>query len=166
MNPLILTSAKDKRSGLNKVKSRIEGLEYKAISVYNKDNIYDMVCNIVFDLSNSTKIDVVLVDEANFFTKEHIDQLSDVVDSLGIPVICWGLKTDFRTSFFPSSQRLLEIADEIHEVKSMCSCSKKATINARVENGKVVNKGEQIKIDGDAEYISMCRKCWKKNLEA
>lgn len=162
MTPIILTSAKDKRSGINKVKSRIEGLEYKAISIKDSDNLFEVIGNVSETLEY--KIDVVLVDEVQFFTPAQIDQLTDIVDFIDIPVLCYGIKTDFRQKGFPASIRLLEVADEIIKLKSMCSCGRAAGVNARIENGKIVTEGNQIQIGGNESYTAMCRRCWKLSL--
>ena len=96
-------------------------------------------------------------------TNEQINQLSDVVDFLNIEVMCYGLRTDFKSEMFPASKRLFELADEIEEVKSRCSCGKKTIINARInEDGDVITNGEQVMIGGEEKYIALCRKCWKK----
>lgn len=103
----------------------------------------------------------VLVDEAQFLTKEQVDQLGAVVDKFGVNVMCYGLRTDFKTNLFEGSKRLFEIADTIEEIKSSCECDNKCIFNARVDkNGDVVVDGEQIEIGGDDRYVSMCRKCY------
>jgi thymidine kinase len=104
-----------------------------------------------------------LIDESQFLTKEHVDQLSKIVDELDINVMCFGLRTDFKSNLFEGSKRLFEIADSIEEIKTSCKCGSKAIINARVENNKIIKEGEQIKIGGNESYVSMCRKCWNKN---
>jgi len=159
MNPLILTSAKDTRSGLNKVKSRIDALEYKAISIKDSENIYEIINNVLE--SSEDKVDVVLCDEIQFFTPEQIDQLSDVVDFMDIPVYCYGLLNDFRTLSFAGSERLFNIADERIEVDSICSCGHKTNFNAKIVNGKIITEGKQIQIGGDESYVALCRKCYK-----
>ena len=105
----------------------------------------------------------VLVDECQFLTEEQVDQLSDIVDFLNINVICYGLRTDFKSKLFPASKRLLELADGIEEIKSSCQCGNKASINARFNSeGKIITEGNQILVGGDDLYHAMCRKCWKK----
>ena len=104
-----------------------------------------------------------MVDEAQFLEKHHIDELSDIVDIFGINVYCYGLRTDFKTSLFEGSQRLFEISDELEPIDRQCNCGNKKIFNMRVENGIPVFDGEQIAIDGiDAQYESVCRKCYKK----
>ena len=121
----------------------------------------------VFELIKAAKkeqkIDWVLVDEAQFLTEEQVDQLSDAVDFLDINVMCYGLRTDFKSHFFPGSKRLMEIADTIDEIKSRCSCGRKTNINARVSaDGTVMLNGKQVEIGGNDRYTSLCRKCWKE----
>lgn len=149
----------DDREGKNVIKSRV-GIERECKMVKPTDNIYDGVKKL---LENGGKIDWILADESQFFKKEQIDQLGDIVDELGINVICYGLRADFRTELFEGSKRLFEIADSIEEMKSSCSCGRKSIINARIdENGNVVTNGEQIEIGGNDRYVSLCRKCYKK----
>ncbi len=106
------------------------------------------------------QIRVLFVDESHFLEKEQIDQLSDVADDLNIPVICYGLRTDFRGLLFESSKRLLELADEIEEIKAVCECGRRANFTARFVNGKPVKSGDQILI-GAEQYASYCRLCYK-----
>lgn len=149
----------DDREGKNVIKSRV-GIERECKMVKPTDNIYDGVKKL---LENGGKIDWILADESQFFKKEQIDQLGDIVDELEINVICYGLRADFRTELFEGSKRLFEIADSIEEMKSSCSCGRKSIINARIdENGNVVTNGEQIEIGGNERYVSLCRKCYKK----
>lgn len=152
---LILTSALDDRYGKDKVKSRV-GIEKPAISINNETNIYE-----IFKEQNK-KIDCVLIDEAQFLTKEHIFQLSDIVDKEKCHVICYGLRSDFQNEPFEGSKYLMTIADEIDELKTICWCGKKATVNARIVNGKIAYEGEQVQIGGNESYISLCRKHFKK----
>ena len=110
--------------------------------------------------------DVIIADEAQFFQPEQIDQLRDIVDTYNVPVFCYGLRTDFRTKLFPGSARLLEIADSITELKTVCSCGSKAIVNARLDGeGHVITEGEQVMLGGNESYEPMCYKCWKKALE-
>lgn len=149
----------DDREGKNVIKSRV-GIERECKFVKPTDNIYDGVKKL---LENGGKIDWILADESQFFKKEQIDQLGDIVDELDINVICYGLRADFRTELFEGSKRLFEIADSIEEMKSSCSCGRKSIINARIDkNGNVVTNGEQIEIGGNDRYVSLCRKCYKK----
>ncbi len=146
----------DDRDGANVIRSRI-GLEATAdvmtpdthiLALFEKDH---KDCN------------VIITDECQFFTPEQIDQLRKIVDVYDIPVMCFGLRTDFLTHLFPGSRRLFEVADSITEIKTICSCGSKATVNARIdEAGHVVTTGSQILIGGNDSYIAMCHKCWKK----
>ena len=104
----------------------------------------------------------ILVDEAQFLTPEQVDQLAQVVDEYGINVICYGLRTDFRTHLFEGSRRLLEIADTIDEIKSTCTCGRKTIENARVNSlGEIITEGAVVEIGGNDRYIAVCRRCWR-----
>ena len=106
---------------------------------------------------------MIIADESQFFTPEQIEQLRTIVDLYHVPVLCYGLRTDFRTNLFPGSKRLLELADSISEVKTICACGNKAIVNARIdEEGNVVVEGEQVMLGGNERYVSMCHSCWKK----
>ena len=153
-NILIFTAVRDSRSGFGKIQTRI-GLQRDAIPITDDMNIYDFV------LKYQKKIDCILVDEINFLKSHHIDSLSDIVDFLNIPVMCYGLRTDFLTNTFEGSKRLLEIADSIQEMKTICECGRKATINMRIKDGKVITSGEQIFVGGNESYQSVCRRCYK-----
>ena len=146
----------DDRDGANIIRSRI-GLEATADVMTPDTNIFAL-----FEESHRDA-DVIITDECQFFTPEQIDQLRRIVDAYDIPVMCFGLRTDFLTHLFPGSRRLFEVADSITEIKTICSCGSKATVNARIdENGNVVTTGSQILIGGNDSYIAMCHKCWKK----
>jgi thymidine kinase len=149
---LCFTSAKDDRYGFGKISSRI-GVSIDAISVFENMNIFE-------EVEKSKEISCVFVDEVQFFTKEQIYQLSDIVDYLNIPVICYGLRTDFKFDVFEASKYLLGIADQIEELKTLCWCGKKATTVARIQSNKIVKIGEQIVI-GDTNYKPLCRKHYK-----
>ncbi len=104
----------------------------------------------------------ILVDEAQFLKAEQVDQLARVVDTFGINVICYGLRTDFRTCLFEGSRRLFEIADTIDEIKSTCNCGRKTIVNARIDGrGEIITEGEQVEIGGNERYMSVCRNCWR-----
>ena len=139
----------DIRDGTNIIKSRI-GLESKCITVGTNYNFLN------FDLH---AYNVLIIDEAQFLTAKQVDQLK-LIAIARYPVLCFGLKTDFQTHLFEGSKRLLEIADSVAEIKSVCRCGKKAECNARIENGKVVRDGDQILIGGNEKYIGMCYSCW------
>ena len=146
----------DDRDGANIIRSRI-GLEAVADVMTPETDILSL-----FEESHRDS-DVIITDECQFFTPEQIDQLRRIVDVYDIPVMCFGLRTDFLTHLFPGSRRLFEVADSITEIKTICSCGSKATVNARIgEAGNVVTTGSQILIGGNDSYIAMCHKCWKK----
>lgn len=154
MHVLLLKPSIDTRDGLTKVKSRI-GLEAEAIVCSIDMNLYDYYKNI------KDEYDVIIVDECQFLTEKQVDELDRIVIEFNVPVLCFGLRTDFLTHMFTGSKRLFELADSISEIKSICSCGAKATVNARIdERGKVVFKGDQICLGGNDRYVSMCMKCW------
>lgn len=127
--------------------------------VFNgEENLYELIVN------DGRIINCVLVEEAQFLEPHQVDELSDVVDYLEIPVICYGLRADFQTYLFPGSKRLLELADSIEEVKTICRCGRKATMNTRMVEGSFVFEGHQVAIDGEGNvtYDSLCRGCYKK----
>ena len=146
----------DDRDGANIIRSRI-GLEAVADVITPDANILAL-----FEESHRD-CDVIITDECQFFTPEQVDQLRRIVDDYDLPVMCFGLRTDFLTHLFPGSLRLFEVADSITEIKTICSCGSKATVNARIDgDGNVVTTGSQILIGGNDSYIAMCHKCWKK----
>ena len=108
---------------------------------------------------------VVIADEAQFLTEAQIDQLRSIVDDFGIAVLCFGLRTDFQTKLFPGSMRLMEVADTIQEIKTICDCGAKATVNARIDgDGHIVTQGEQVVLGGNDSYIAMCHRCWIRGI--
>ena len=108
------------------------------------------------------KVDVIIVDECQFLTVAQIDQLRELVDRENLPVLCFGLRTDFQTKLFPGSLRLFELADSITEIKTICDCGAKATVNARIDaDGYVITEGSQVFIGGNDSYIAMCHKCYQ-----
>ena len=108
--------------------------------------------------------DVVIVDECQFLTAAQIDQLRAIVDDFAVPVLCFGLRTDFQTKLFPGSMRLMELADCIEEIKTMCECGAKATVNARINDGYIVTEGAQVVLGGNDCYIAMCHRCYKAGI--
>jgi len=154
MNTVIFTHSIDTRYGKGIVRSRI-GLQKNAMAY---DEKFDFFCYV----KDAKDVACVLVDEAQFLTKEQVDQLSDVVDFLDIPVLAYGLRSDFRGNSFEGSQRLLTIADILVELKTVCFCGKKATMNIRIDSeGNKVVDGAQIDIGGNEKYVSVCRKHFK-----
>lgn len=125
--------------------------------ISENDNIFNL-------MDNYNDISCILVDEAQFFTKEHINQLYEIAVLKDIPVICYGLRTDFKTEGFPGSERLLLIAHSLEELKTICTCGRKAMHNTRKVNGKWVFEGDQVAIDGEdmVEYVSLCPHCYYK----
>ena len=121
----------------------------------------------VYDYFSSQKVNgcnVVIVDECQFMTPEQIDQLRAIVDDFNVPVLCFGLRTDFQTKLFPGSRRLMELADAIEEIKTMCDCGSKATVNARINDGYIVTEGAQVVLGGNDCYIAMCHRCYKQGI--
>lgn len=156
MRVWLLKPALDTRDGDNCLRSRI-GLSASCDTVGAKDDIYERFQR---DHANA---DVIITDECQFFSEKNVDALRKIVDDFEIPVLCFGLRTDFRSLLFPGSRRLFEVADSITEIKTICACGKKAIVNARIdENGAVVTEGGQILIGGNDSYIAMCHSCWKK----
>ena len=149
----------DDRDGKNIIRSRI-GLQREAQVITPEEDILETFKGI-------PNVDVIIADEAQFFTPAQIDQLRTIVDDEDLPVLCFGLRTDFLTHFFPGAMRLMELADSLTEIKTVCACGRKATVNARIdENGKVVTEGGQILLGGNDSYVAMCHKCWKNKIRA
>lgn len=136
------------------IRSRI-GLESEAIAFSRKQSLIKL-----FNKRKKDNIGVVIVDECQFCTSAQIDELKEITKF--VPVLCYGLKTDFRTKLFSGSRRLIEIADSLTELKAICECGRKATVNARFKNGLLVTKGSVIEIGGDDKYRAMCYDCYKK----
>lgn len=159
MRVLIFTPKLDFRAGSGTVASRI-GLSAEGQAFERDDDLDVWVRN---DIARHGKLDCVLVDEAQFLTKPQVWQLSEVVDNLRIPVLCYGLRTDFRGELFEGSQYLLAWADELSEIKTICHSGKKATMTVRVdEQGRAVQDGPQVEIGGNERYISVSRAEFKK----
>lgn len=155
MNPFLLTASIDTRAGSGKIKSRI-GLEKSAQTFSKSVDLFILIKKVH---SNAT-ISCVFVDEAQFLSEKQVWELAKVVDSLKIPVLCFGLRVDFQGNLFPGSKSLLAIADEFKEVKTICYCGKKATMVIRKLNGKTMKYGDQVQIGGNETYTSLCRKHW------
>lgn len=150
----LLTSGVDTRAGRGVIASRI-GLKRRVTPVMKDTNVYKLVKDVLAD----HKIYCVLIDEAQFLTKEHVLQLTKIVDELGVPVMTFGLKNDFRNELFEGSKYLLIYADKIEEMKTICwFCPHKATMNLRIHNGKPVYEGDQVQIGGNESYYPVCRK--------
>ncbi len=143
--------------GDEKIVSRIGSTKKVDYLIKNDENIFDLI------VSEYNHVDLILVDEAQFLTVRQVNQLMDIVIDLDIPVMCYGLRTDFRGKGFPGSTRLLEIAHELTEIKTICECGKKAMFNVRLIDGKVATEGESVAIDGvgKVSYTVACSKCFR-----
>jgi thymidine kinase len=157
MRVWLIKPSVDDRFGANIVRSRV-GLSREAEVITPKDSIIEKY-------GAAGNCDVIIADEAQFFTPEQVDEMRDLVDEQDLPVLCFGLRTDFLTHTFPGSKRLLELADSITEIKTVCSCGSKATVNARLDaNGRIITEGDQVFLGGNDSYIAMCHRCWKKKI--
>ena len=154
---LIKPSA-DTRDGAAILRSRI-GLEAQVEVIPPEVDIY-----VRFLGGKARRTDVIIVDECQFLTEKQIDQLRNIVNEHNIPVLCFGLRTDFQTRLFPGSRRLMELADCIEEIKTMCDCGAKATVNARINDGYIVTEGAQVVLGGNDSYIAMCHKCYIRGI--
>lgn len=154
MHPFLMTAAIDDRYGLGKITSRL-GISSDAYMFNGETDVY----SLIEQAHLAQKIDCVLVDESQFLTKQQVLELSRLVDDFKIPVLCYGLRTDFQGELFPGSQYLLAWADKIEEIKTICHCGKKATMVLRLaQDGSVIRAGDQIAIGGNDLYRSVCRK--------
>ena len=157
MRVWLIKPAADTRYGKDIVRSRI-GLEQTGDVITEDMNLYE-----IFRDREKEFNDVIIADEAQFLTPQHIEQLRDIVDNYNVPVMCFGLRTDFRTKMFPGSARLFELADSVSELKTVCTCGGKAMVNARIDGeGNIITEGAQIMLGGNESYRPMCYKCWKK----
>ena len=155
MHVWLIKPSADVRDGADILKSRI-GLEAKVHIIVPATDIYDL-----FAQTQKGKCDAIIVDECQFLTPEQIDQLRYIVNDFNVPVMCFGLRTDFQTKLFPGSMRLMEVADTIQEIKTICDCGAKATVNARIDgDGHIVTEGAQVFLGGNDAYIAMCHKCY------
>ena len=160
---MVLKPSLDTRDGKGIIRSRA-GLSRPCLTIDKDVDLYKAIKSYSNALAAQFEsLRWVIIDECQFLTEEQVDQLSDVVDFLDINVMCYGLRTDFKSRLFPASKRLLELADDIEEVKSTCECGKnKTSINARFDkNGDIIVDGDQIMVGGDESYRAICRKCWK-----
>lgn len=158
MNTFVLTAAIDNRSGVGKVSSRI-GLESVAHIFSATDNLADMIKEV----HQQQKQHCILIDESQFLSKQQVKQLTYVVDILDIPVLCYGIKTDFQGELFPGSQYLLAWADKLVELKTICHCGRKANMILRLDkNGQAIQEGAQVEIGGNESYVSVCRKHFRE----
>lgn len=159
MTVWLIKPSTDTRDGANIIRSRI-GLEATAQVITPEQDI-------IAEYDRAGEHDVIIADEAQFFTPAQIEQLRELVDERDLPVLCFGLRTDFLTHLFPGSQRLLELSDSLTEIKTVCACGRKATVNARIDAaGHVITEGSQVFLGGNDSYIAMCHKCWKNRIRA
>ncbi len=150
---VLLKPSTDTREGRIVVKSRI-GLSCEALVVSENESIMDL-------LMGQSGYDIIIVDEAQFLNPSQVDELRDLTNS-GIMVMCYGLKTDYMCKLFDGSKRLLEVADSIREIQSPCKCGRKAIVNAKYQDGKIIYEGDQIDIGGNEKYTALCYQCWEK----
>ena len=159
MKVWLIKPSADTRDGANIIRSRI-GLEAKCEIATPATDIYAR-----FQEGLQGNCHAVIVDECQFMTVEQIDQLRAIVNDFNVPVMCFGLRTDFQTKLFPGSLRLMELADVIEEIKTMCDCGAKATINARISGGYIVTEGAQVVLGGNDCYIAMCHRCYVRGIK-
>ena len=158
MKVWLIKPAIDVRDGADVVRSRI-GLSASAYVVTAETDLYG-------EYKKHLDCHVIIADECQFLKSFQIDQLRRIVDELSVPVLCYGLRTDFLTHLFEGSARLFEVADSVQEIKTICACGKKAIVNARIDgNGKIVTQGGQILIGGNDSYVAMCHSCWKEAIK-
>ena len=155
----LIKPSSDTRDGADILKSRI-GLQAMCTVMPPEADIFE-----AFRRDRLGHCDVIIVDECQFLTPEQIDQLRAIVDEYNLPVMCFGLRTDFRTRLFPGSMRLMEVADNIEEIKTICDCGAKATVNARIDSdGHIITHGAQVVLGGNDSYIAMCHWCYVRGI--
>ncbi len=158
LNVWLIKPSADTRDGAAILRSRI-GLEATVEVIPPEVDIYARFLG-----HKAANCDVIIVDECQFLTEKQIDQLRAIVDERNIPVMCFGLRTDFQTHLFPGSRRLMEVADTIQEIKTICDCGAKATVNARINDGYIVTEGAQVVLGGNDSYIAMCHRCYVQGI--
>ena len=158
MTVWLIKPGTDTRDGADIIRSRI-GLEQKAQIISPDESIAEAY-------HNAGNYDVIIADEAQFLTPAQIDELRELVDEEDLPVLCFGLRTDFQTHFFPGAMRLMELADSITEIKTICECGRKATVNARFDDsGRIITEGDQVVLGGNDRYTAMCHRCWVERIK-
>ena len=158
MTVWLIKPGTDTRDGADIIRSRI-GLEQKAQIISPDESIAEAY-------HNAGNYDVIIADEAQFLTPAQIDELRELVDEEDLPVLCFGLRTDFKTHFFPGAMRLMELADSITEIKTICECGSKATVNARFDDsGRIITEGDQVVLGGNDRYTAMCHRCWVERIK-
>ena len=159
MKVWLIKPSADVRDGAATLRSRI-GLEAQVEVIPPEIDVLER-----FVREKEGSCDVIIVDECQFLTEAQIDQLRAIVDEHNVPVMCFGLRTDFQTKLFPGSLRLMEVADTIQEIKTICDCGAKATVNARIDGeGHIVTQGAQVVLGGNDSYIAMCHKCYVRGI--
>ena len=158
MKVWLIKPALDNRDGEKIIRSRI-GLEAVCDTVDKKDSLLEL-----FEMDH-TECDVIIADECQFFTEEHVNDLRLIADDYDVPVLCFGLRTDFLCKLFEGSRRLFELADSVAEIKTICECGSKASVNARLDGSlRIVTEGAQVMLGGNDSYVAMCYKCWRKKI--
>ncbi len=153
----LIKPAADDRDGKATIRSRV-GLACEADVITPETDVVAAF--------QKQKVDIIIADECQFFTEAQIDGLREIVDVYDIPVLCYGLRTDFQCKFFPGSRRLLEVCDTVTEVRTICECGAKATVNARIDgDGYIVTEGAQLLLGGNDRYTAMCHRCWTRNIK-
>ena len=158
LNVWLIKPSADTRDGATILRSRI-GLEAQVDVIAPEANVLERYMQ-----SKHGQCNVIIVDECQFMTADQIGQLRAIVDDYNVPVLCFGLRTDFQTKLFPGSQRLMELADCIEEIKTMCDCGAKATVNARSNDGYIGTEGAQVVLGGNDSYIAMCHRCYVQGI--
>lgn len=157
MHTFLLTAALDDRVGAGVIGSRI-GLQQEAETFSTEDDLFSRIR----DLHEDKNFACVLIDEAQFLTEKQVWQLARVADRLGVPIMCYGLRTDFQGQLFPGSATLLAIADVLREIRTICWCGHKATMVVRLDgDGRILEEGDQVSIGGEESYVSLCRRHWE-----
>ena len=160
METMLFTAALDERAGKGRIASRI-GLEAQADTFTADDDLLALVKERL----ETHALHCVFVDEAQFLTEQQVWQLARVADRLGVPVMCYGLRTDFQGKLFPGSKALLALADDLREIRALCRCGRKASMVVRLgPDGKVVRQGAQVEIGGEDKYVSLCRRHWEEEM--
>ena len=158
MKVWLIKPATDTRDGADILSSRV-GLSSSCDAIDKSADILEEF------KAKASEINVIIADESQFFTEKQIDELREIVNEYDVPVLCFGLRTDFLTRLFPGSKRLLEIADTLSEIKTMCECGAKATVSARIDGtGKIVTAGRQVVLGGNDRYLAMCHRCFKRRI--
>ena len=159
LNVWLIKPSADMRDGNGILRSRI-GLEAPVQMIAPEMDVYALFCR-----EQKDRCDVIIVDECQFMAPKQIDELRAIVNDFNVPVMCFGLRTDFQTKLFPGSLRLMEVADTIQEIKTICDCGAKATVNARIDAaGYIITQGEQVVLGGNDSYIAMCHKCYVRGI--